>query len=272
MAEEQTPGGVQDPVQSQQAAPAQQTAPVQQTQLPTPGPAPWSEELQTRFDPQTAAQVDAYLRQTWQPRVTQLEQRYAETENARQMLDAFNTDPDAANVAVNRQLYGNEYGDQLAAALGRTDLLVNPQGAAPQQPQYQQPAPQQPQQVELPPEYKSALDAMVEQQQQQQYDAAKADFLKDPQYADIDSDLFDVFVGNAETWDEAVSMYRAWDAQHAARYQPAPEQQLAPPVIGSQAGGAPGSTPSAPRETLNEAIDAIFSEQKPIAPPVIGGQ
>ena len=260
--EEQGTPVSQDPAQP--AAPVAPAAPAAQV-----GPGPWQAQLQQSFDPQTAAQVDAFLRSHVQPYVTTQEQRarelqeqYESTAPAREMLEAFQRDPVAANVAVNRELYGNEYGDQLAASLGRTDLLV----AQPQT----QPAVQQ-QSAAADPKYEEMYNDWAERRAQEQYTAAKADFLTDPQYADIDSELFDPFVASAETWEDAVNSYRAWAAHYAERNAPeSPAPALAPPVIGSETGGAPGSTPALPRETLDQAIDAIFSENKPIAPPVIG--
>lgn len=267
MAEEQGTPVSQDPVQSQAApaAPAEPVAPPAPPQQ-TPGPAPWTQELQTRFDPQTAAQVDNYLRTTWQPRMTQLEQQAAEAEQARQLVEALQRDPEAYNVDLNRQMYGDQYADQLAASIGRTDLMVG-------QPYQQQVAPQQQaaqQQAQMDPRLERMLSSWEEEQQQRQYTEAKADFLSDPQYADINSELFDVFVGSAETWEEAVNTYRAWAAHYAQQNAPEQQQQLAPPTLNSEAGGTPGSTPSLPRETLDEAIDSIFNENKPIAPPVMG--
>lgn len=272
MAEEQ-PGAQsgQDPVQA--GAPAS-TEPVQFS-----SDAPWAGDL-AQFGDQAGA-VDQYLRSRWQPRVTQLEQQYAESAGAREFLGAFEQDAEAANVAVNRQLYGDEYGDALAASLGRVDLMMNPQGQQTQQP-VQQAVPQQaaPQQS-MDPRLERMLSSWEEDQQQRQYDDAKAQFLSDPQYADIDSELFDPFIHASDTWDEAVNMYRSWAAHYASRNGSTEtgqqEVQTAPPTIGSNAGGAPGSTPSVPdysqmRDPVGAAIDDIFSEAKPVAPPVMGGQ
>ena len=267
MAEEQTPQGVQDPVQ-QQAEPAAATAPVPQAPPAPPqqvGQAPWSQSLQQAFTPEQAAAVDAWARANVQPYVTRLEQQYAETEAARQLLGAFEADADAANVAVQRQLYGDEYGDQFAAAIGRQDLVVN----AP--PQVQQPQQvQQPAQPAPDPRYEEMYKAWSDQQAEQQYEDAKSSFLSDPQYADIKPELFDGFVAGAETWEDAVNNYRAFAAQFAQANAPEQVPEQAPPVMGSGATGGAGSTPTYPKETLSEAIDGIFAENKPLAPPVIG--
>jgi hypothetical protein len=267
MAEEQTPQGVQDPVQSQgeQVAPPTPPEPVQQA-APV-GQAPWSQSLQQAFTPEQAAAVDAWARANVQPYVTRLEQQYAETEAARQLLGAFETDADAANVAVQRQLYGDAYGDQFAAAIGRTDLVVN---QAPAQPQYQPQQAAQPQQPAVDPKYDEMYQEWNAQRQEQQYEEAKATFLQDPQYRDINPELFDGFVAGAETWEDAVNAYRAFAAQFAQSAEPAAQPETAPPVMGSGTVGGNGSTPTYPRETLSEAIDGIFSENKPLAPPVIG--
>lgn len=268
MAEEQTPGGVQDPVQPQ-APPAAPAAPVQYQSN-----APWAGDL-SQFGEHAAA-VDQYLRERWQPRVTQLEQQYAQTEDARQFAGMFEQDPVAANVAVNRQMYGDEYGDQLAASLGRPDLLVGTS----MQPQQQAAPQQQAQPANLPPEYQEMYQDWADRRAQEQYNAAKMDFLSTTDqagnrlYADINPELLDPFAAGAETWEEAVNSYRAYAAQFA---QAAPEIPPAPTTIGSQAGGTVGSTPAVPdysqmRDPVGAAIDDIFSEAKPVAPPVIGGQ
>lgn len=264
----------QDPALQTQA-PAPAAEPV--TPAPPAAPAayqstgPWAQDLQQTFtDPQIAADVDAFLRGHVQPHMTKLEQQYAETEAARQLYQAYETDAEAANVAVNRQLYGDNYADQMAASLGRTDLLS--QQAA----QAAQPAPTQvtaPQQAALPPEYQEMYTEWSAAKQQAAYDDAKSAFLTDPQYADIKPDLFDPFVAGATTWEEAVGAYRAYAAnfsQNGNTNAPPPQP---PPTLGSTAVGAPGSTPSYPAgESLSDAIDGIFSENKPLPPPTLGSQ
>lgn len=256
-----------EPSTSPPSAPPQASQPAP----PQPGPAPWQNDLQQAFDPETAARVDAFLRSNVQPRMTQYEQQLAQARDAQAMYDAFQADPDAANVAVQRQLYGDQYADAVAQQLGRTDLIVG-QPPAPQYQPYQAPAPQQPEPpadpyANLPPELVELAKEREEQKQQEAYDAAVNEFLSDPQYADINRDLFDPFVAGAQTWEEAVNGYRAYAAQWAQQGgEPAAAE--APPVMGSDTQGNVGSTPAQPRETLNEAIDNIFAENAP-APPVM---
>lgn len=240
---------------------------------------PWAQDIQQRFqDPAVQAQVDAYMREVVQPRQTQLEQQYAETEAARQLYTAYETDAEAANVAVNRQLYGDDYANQMAASLGRTDLLTQ-QAAAVTQPASAPAAPTQQQAAPVPPEYQEMYQEWSEAKQQRAYDDAKSTFLAatDPQgnkvYADIKPELFDPFVAGASTWEEAVGAYRAYAAnfaQNGNSNEPPPQP---PPALGSTAVGAPGSTPSYPAgESLSDAIDGIFSENKPLPPPTLGTQ
>jgi hypothetical protein len=207
--------------------------------------------------------------------MTQYEQQIAESQDARQMYEAFQADPDAANIAVNRQLYGDDYADQIAAGLGRYDQMVNqPQPAQPtQNQQVQQPVqPQaaQPQAAPGDPVY----DYWANKYQEETYDEAVDEFLKDPQYADIQKDLFHTHLKGAETWEDAVASYRNyaafWAQQNGADPNAQPPQP--PPTIGSQTVGTVGATPATPVETLNEAIDNMFNENKPLAPPMLGQQ
>lgn len=267
----------QDPVQPQAPAPAQ-------AEPATPAPpqtyqsdAPWGQDLSQAFsDPQIAADVDAFLKRTVQPRVTQLEQQYAETEQARQLYQAYEADPEAANIAVNRTLYGDDYADQLAASLNRADLMAGPAAQAAQQ-QYQQQVRPQPQPAAaptpaVPPEYQEMYQEWSNNKQQTAYDEAKAAFLADPQYADVNPKLFDPFVAGAETWEQAVGSYRAYAANFAQNGNSNEQPPQPPPTLGSDAVGAPGSTPTYPDENLDEAIDGMFSENKPGAPPTLGAQ
>ena len=267
--EQPVPG--QDPVQQTPPTPAAEPvasppAPIP-TSAPVAGPAPWQTDLEQSFqDPQVRAQVDAYLRSNIQPQMTRLEQTNAE---ARQMYDAFQSDPDAANIAVNRQLYGDEYGDQLAASINRPDQMVNAPAAVADVPTQQ--APQEP--AAVPPEIQQMYDEWSETRQQKQYDEAVEAFLTDPQYADIDRNLFDPFVSGAETWEDAVGNYRAYAAHFAANGSSNEQPPQPPPTIGSGAVGGPGTTAAVPHETLNEAIEGIFSENAPNpAPPTLGSQ
>lgn len=260
----QAPAPAAEPV-----TPAPPAAPAAPQQYQSTGP--WAQDLQQTFtDPQIAADVDAFLRSRVQPHMTKLEQQYAETEAARQLYQAYETDAEAANVAVNRSLYGDNYADQMAASLGRTDLLSQQAAQTAQPAQTQAAAPQQ---AALPPEYQEMYTEWSAAKQQAAYDDAKTAFLTDPQYADIKPDLFDPFVAGATTWEEAVGAYRAYAAnfsQNGNTNEPPPQP---PPTLGSTAVGAPGSTPSYPAgESLSDAIDGIFSENKPLPPPTLGSQ
>ncbi len=269
---QQEPSTTQSPPSAPPSPPELQPPP--QQPAPPPGPAPWQADLEQTFqDPAVRGQVDAYLRSNWQPRMTQYEQQIAQAREAQQLFDAYQQDPDAANIAVNRQLYGDEYADQLASSLGRFDQVVNPPQQ--QEPVQQQQAWQQPQQQQAPQpslEGDPVYDYWKDKYENDQYDAAVDEFLKDPQYADINKELFHTHLKGAETWDEAVASYRNyaahWAQTRGENVQPPPP----PPTIGSQAVGAPGSTPAQPNESLNDAIDGIFSENRPLAPTVLGGQ
>jgi hypothetical protein len=94
--------------------------PEEQTSVqdPAAGSAPWSADLESRFpDPEQRAAVDAYLRETQQPRMTQLEQRVAQAGEAQALYDAFREDPTGTYLSVTEQLYGEDARDRLISAL-----------------------------------------------------------------------------------------------------------------------------------------------------------
>lgn len=75
-----------------------------QTDQATPGPGPWAKDLEgLGLDPQINQIVDKYLRDKWQPRVTELEQQYApykelfkeqdDGPTAAELLYSLRTDP-----------------------------------------------------------------------------------------------------------------------------------------------------------------------------------
>ena len=266
--------------------PVQQTPAAEAAAQPEPTPqytssGPWADDIRSSFtDPEVQAQVDAFLRAKIQPHVTQVEQQAAE---ARQLYDAFQADPYAAYAAVGEQLYGEQYQPPQAAAptpqqpqyfqdqYGNVvqpigyDAQGNPVfGAA--QPPAQQPPAQQPPAQQATPETDPRLQAVLEDYDERLYDQAKQQFLSDPANADIHPALFDQFVANAETWDEAAAAYRAYAAAWAAA-QDAPPPDTAPPQLGDQGQGSPSTQPVEQRKSLNETIDEIFNEQA-AAPPM----
>lgn len=266
MAEEPAPTQGQDPAQQIQQTPVAQApppaapAPVQ----PAAGAGPWDQDLRQSFtDPAIQAQVDNFLRSRVQPRMTQLEQQVAQASEAQALYTALNEDPQNTYIEISRAVYGDEYANALQAQ-------VAAEQQAPQQ-QYEQVQTQQAQ--GLDPRVEAMVNDYETQQQQAAYDAAKAEFLTNPAYADIKSDLFDPFVGAAETWEQAADMYRSWAANAAQAVAPTPPatQETAPPVMGNQGGGT-SEQPVQQKQSLHEAIDdwASTRGQNDTAPPVLG--
>ncbi|MGZ6570464.1 MAG: hypothetical protein ACXVHB_05955 [Solirubrobacteraceae bacterium] len=265
---------------------------VQTPPAPAIQPGPWEQDIRQAFtDPQTAAQVDQFLRARVQPRVTQLEQQYAQTEDARNLWDSFHNDPVATYNSVAQQLREAGYleGEAQAGAQAAYEQAMA------------QPAP--PAQVASSqtedPRVAEMYAAWKQQQELEAYDAEIARIVNDPANKDLNPNRLHTYVSAANgDFTQAVAMYRADTAQVLADYgiDPAtatPQQQEAaaavaeqqaggaPAVMGQGAGGAGAPVPTqpdyraeglSPMDALHRAIEdaahASVRGSQP-APPVV---
>lgn len=235
---------------------------------------PWQQDLTSRFDAQTAAQVDTYLRERWQPRVTQLEQQYAETQSARELLASFQSDPVGTFNGVKQELINAGYTVEqaTAAAQQQHDAAV----AAPPAPAPAQTAAAQTEDPRLAEMYAD----WTRQRELQAYDAEIARIVNDPTNADINPNRLHTFVAAADgDFTKALDMYRADVADVLTAYgidpsTATPQQQEAaaaeaqaaangaPPVMSAGAGGAPVPTQAdyaaqglTPTQALHKSIE-----------------
>lgn len=262
---------------------------------------PWQADIQATFtDPQVAQTVDAFLRSKVQPRMTQLEQTIANSENARQLWDAFQENAPAAYAAITRELYGEEAAQ---AALETLEQRLNgqPQTPPPAEPVTETPQPAAPAydpSTMLSPE---EVQAWRHEQELRAYDAAIEEITSRPENADIDPNRLHTFVAAADgDFDEAIQRYRADTAQVLIQYGLDPSTATpaqvdratqiaeseaaggAPPVVGNDAGGAtPSATPTvtdyaaqglSPQQALHKAIEdaAAQTRRNATAPPISG--
>ena len=237
---------------------------------------PWQQDLQSRFtDPAVAAQVDAYLRERWQPRVTQLEQQYAETQPARDLLTSFQQDPVGTFNGVRQELINAGYTIEQATAAAQQQY-----DAAQTAP----PAPPTPTQVAAAQTEDPRVAEMYAHWQQEQelraYDAQIEAIVNDPANADINPNRLHTFVAATDgDFQKALDMYRADVAavlttygvdpstatpqqQDAAAAQAqAAQQQSAPPVVAAGAGSPVPTTPNyaaeglTPQQALHKSIE-----------------
>jgi hypothetical protein len=261
---------------------------------PTIPASPWQQDIMATFpDPAVAAQVDNFLRARVQPRVTQLEQQYAATEEARQLWESFHQDPEGTFNAVRDQLVSLGYSVGQATQMA-TDAQVQ---AA------QQPAPAAPMQTAAAQTEDPRLAEMyadwTRQRELAAYDAAIEQIVNDPANADINPNRLHIYVAAADgDFDQALVMYRADIANVLMSYGVDPTtatpQQVdaaadvaqqaqvaaaapgAPPVMGGGAGAPVPTTPDyraeglSPQQALHKSIEdaAAMMLRSGAAPPV----
>lgn len=238
---------------------------------PTPGPAPWSSDLESRFqDEAVRTQVDAYLRETWQPRVTKLEQ---ETAPARALYQSFQEDPDVALVQAATELYWDTNPDAVRALAKSLKVEFEGDDDGDGEPRVEQktddPPPMDPRVAEIIEEREAA------KRQQEWDDAMKT--IREQQPNLIDDLYLPLVVGAEGDMQAALEAYRERFAKYEQRGEaPAAEETAPPPpnVLGSDGGGA-GAPPPVQKEYrgwggLDEALnDWLASERQP-APPAVG--
>jgi hypothetical protein len=251
-----------------EAGQGQPVAPVVAAPAQVQNDGPWASDLALLgLDADTLGKVDTFLRAKVQPYTTKLEQDLASAKPAQVLYNDL-TDAEKATdayVAVTYEMFGQEAGDRLVAALqGST-----PDAAAPAQPE----APQlsAAQYAQLSPEDRAFIDELKQLTAEQQYDKdMNAVIVANP---DINPDHLHIWVAQANgDFDQAIQLYR----NYTASFITAPQGEQAPaavPVLGSDSGGAAASTtPVAPKkQTMAQAIDrtmAMLAHQE--APPVVG--
>lgn len=253
--------------QGQPAAAVEPAAPVA---APAVNDGPWASDLALLgLDADTMGKVDTFLRAKVQPYTTKLEQDLAAAKPAQTLYNDL-TDAEKATdayVAVTYEMFGQEAGDRLMAA------LQGPQSAAPAEPaQQQQPSELTPAQyAQLDPETQAFLGELQQSYAEQQYDRDMATTIE--ANPDIKPEHLHIWVAQANgDFNQAVQLYR----QYVAGFITAPESQTAPsavPVLGSDSGGAAASTtPVAPKkQTMDEAIERTMAMlRRQDAPPVVG--
>lgn len=254
---EVVPDGGTQPVES---APDQQPQPAaagEQT------PAPWQSDLQQRFpDEDVRGRVDEYVRETVQPYITRLEQDSAEDRYAKKLWDDFTQDPAGTYLAVTREMFGDDAAqeaEQLLDTLGNEGEDV-PTGDL--ESVFDE--------EDLPPRYRQAVDAWEDQQREDAYydELDRVAAANEDLGLDDDDSLFHPFVSAAEgDFDLAVEGYRSF----LSRFKPAGagESEQAPPAIGSDVAAQTTPPTETAYETLDDALDAMFDEEK-TAPTVVG--
>lgn len=220
-------------------------------QAPAQGAHPWDNDLAFIEDESVRSQVSDYLGSSWQPRVTQLEQR---SKPALEFLEEFQNEPGATTLGVIEEVYGED------AAKSFADYLTTQFGDNP--PEGQQPGTEQPQ--SQPPTADPRLERMLSQweveQQERDWKAGLTEFQAAHPDVEIDDLLFRPFAAMTDgDLDQALVGYRNFidtaKEKLGVAGEPAPEGSATqpPPALGTQGGSSP-----VPAEKTGQSIgDAI---------------
>lgn len=225
-----------------------------------PGEGPWAKDLEFFEDEQIRGQVDTFLREKVQPRITQLEQ--AQTpEEAAVLYSQLQENPLDTYVKLTEALYGEEASQKVAAALNdyyglNDDEDFDYEGE---------------EQVQQDPELTQVKEIVLAQEREKAYNA-KIDELK-AEHPQVDGDAIAPFVVSAEgDWDLALKEYLKWYESMEAKFKP--QQEVTPeqvPDAPQTLGGGP-STPPIKKEykSIDDALDDFFAEEAAKqAPPVV---
>lgn len=270
------------PETPEEKAAREAAAPQEPTTSNEPAAGPWSKDLAETFEDEgVRAQVDEFLRGKVQPHVTQLETKAANSgnEEAERLYNDFQEDPEGTYLALTTELFGKEFAEELVNSL---------QGEAQEGDEEEPPEPEaegdEDDDLEkLPPQVREMIEEREEQQAREQYDAELARLKEqDPQ---LNEKWFAPFVVTAEgDMDLAYEGYKAWiddaqpqagkegdvDAAAAEAAENVDPNAEAPPTIGSDSQGT--STPPTEKnyETLDDAMDDFFAENRGGPAPPVG--
>ncbi len=250
--------------QQEPAAPTPDTAESVQSDATPPNPGPWSADLEAAFDdPNQRAAVDAFLREKVQPRVTQLEQQSAPNRAAERLYDDFTQNPVDTYYSVTEELYGPEAAEAVKAALAGDDSAPDAEDDILDDTDADL--------SNLPPEAREAIEYVQEQRQEAAYNAELDKIKADKPDLDLDPELFAPFVMAADgDLEVAVENYESFLTRFKPSEggEPEPTPQ-APPTVGQDRTGATTPPTEKSYESLDEAMDEYFAEQRS-APPTVG--
>lgn len=239
-------------------------AAVEPAPQPAPQPGPWDADLAVFQDPELRQQVDGFMREKVQPRMTQLETQLAGYKPAIELYnDLSGENSEDALKQVIAELYDPEVAEKFTSLLEpAADAQPEPQIATPE------PAPLPPEVQEIIPEVQEIIAERQAQKEQEDYDRELSRVKG--QHPSLVEDLFHPFVAGAEgNFDAALEAYKAFEARAAQTFggeQPAAEP---PPTTLTEASSP--APPVAPKyASIDDAMDAMFAEAKAAPPAPVG--
>ena len=211
--------------------------------------------------------MSEYLGTNWQPYVSQIEQSNSQ---AQELLRDFQADPRKTFLEVADELYGADAAKAIEAALGTPQTPDS--GAQPQI---------DPAVESRDPEVQALLDWKRSQDEESAFNAEFERIKAANPDTPWDRTLFLPEVANLGDFDQAAASYKEkygtylkWQAEQAAATgEPGVP---APQALGTQGAEGTGTVPTEkPNQTLHEALDEFFDEQRAagqsVAPPVPTG-
>lgn len=259
---EDAPGGGSAP----DPAPEPDPAPPEAT---PPAPGPWASDLEAAFeDEATRGQVDAFLREKIQPRVTELEQATAGNRNAEKLWTDFSERPVETFVTVANELFG----DDVTEAIGN---VLRGEGTQEDE-QILSDLENEGEAGNLPPEAKEAIEYFQTKRREEAYEAELDRVQKANPDVEIDEGLFHPFIVAAEgDFDVAIEGYKTFAETAKEKYGvnvPSPDDVPTPDpptVVGKETPSASPAPTEPKNQTLDEALDDFFNEQS--SPPTVVG-
>lgn len=246
--------------------PSPEPAPAAEQAPPAPAPGPWADDLASAFaDEIVRAQVDGFLREKVQPRVTELEQATAGNRRANDLYQDFSDKPVETFVTVASELFDEDVTGAIVKVL---------RGEAPAEDDLDLSELDDDDVAQLPAEEQEAIAWARDKQREEAYASELERVGKANPDVEIDEELFHPFVVAAGgDFDTAIGGYAKFVEQAKSKYGvnvPDPEAVPAPPNVIDASRQSP-STPPVQEEygTIDDAIDAFFEEQKS-PPPVVG--
>lgn len=261
---------------------------------------PWDSDLEAEFeDEDVRKQVSDFLGSKVQPYVTKVEQEARPSRDATRLWEGFSDQPVETSIQVVKELYGDEIGGKFADLLqsgsspseaateieAETDVDVSDTSAAETSAEGDGKVKFE----DLPPEVQNAVAAQEQEKQREAYyneiDRVKSERGEElPQVAvegeddktepNLDVDLFHPFVVAANgDFDDAAEAYIKWIGQAKEQFGvqiPEGEVEVPPTAINSETRDSSVTPPQSKEgQTLDEALDDFFAEQKS-PPPTVG--
>jgi hypothetical protein len=246
------------------------TEPAPPAATPPVNPGPWAADLEQRFaDPEQRQAVDQYLRDVWQPRMTQLEQRPDVPETASQLWNDLNGDNYAqAFLNLTGELFDEDVAQEV---LGLLHTRYNEEDPPPAE------AAQPPAEAAQPPARDPEVQALIEREQEREYNEAITKAVAgDPENGipaipeAFQSLLHPIVVSTQGDVEAAAKGLRQQLEAAGVLGQPAPTVEDVPEPPPAATADAPPAVPTQKKQTLEESIHDFWQEQQRKAPPPVG--